>query len=219
MSDRGDFLELVCDAYGRLPTLSATVHSWMHMERNEGAMDEARHRFNGGPVSGIYSGNRSGRAEYEGQELLVLDPRRGAFRVEHEDSWDRRQVFVSDGQTTWTRNFRGDIIADSEGPRHLPTRGFELLDPSWLVDYDCMGFIEERHNVRDVLRTRATISSAKPVIQSRMSLYATDVEVLIDARVGFLHRLTQFIDGQPFQEIELRDFVLDPVLDADVFQF
>jgi hypothetical protein len=115
------------------------------------------------------------------------------------------------------KNFRGDIITDSEGPRDVPSRGFELLDPSWLVDYDLLGVTQERHSVRDVLRTRATLSSVKPVVQSRMNLYATDVEVTIDARLGFLHRLTEFIDGQPFLQVELRDLVLDPVLNADVF--
>jgi hypothetical protein len=219
VSERGDLLELVCDAYRLLPTMSATVHSWMHMELNECAMEEARHRFNGGPVSALYSRNRSGPAEYESHERLVLDPRSGAFRVEHGDSWDRIQVFVSDGQTTWTRNFRGDIIADSEGPRHVPSRGFELLDPSWLVDYECAGFTHDRHNVRDVLRSRAAISLAKPIVQSRMNVYAIDIEVIIDARLGFLHRLTQFIDGQPFHKVELRDLVLDPVLDVGVFHF
>jgi hypothetical protein len=219
VSERGDLLELVCDAYGRLPTMSANVHTWTHMERNERAMDVACQRFNGGPASGLYSRHQGGLTEFDSWERLVIDPRRGAFRVEHGDSWSRTQAFVSDGETTWTRNFLGDVIADSDGPRHVPSSAFDLLDPSWLADFDSRSYTRDRHNVRDILRMRTGVSSVKVVVQSRMNIYATDVEVIIDARLGFLHRLIQFVDGQPFQRVELGDIVLDPVLDPNVFQF
>jgi len=199
--------------------MSATVYSWMHMERNERAMELARQRFKAGPVCGLSSRHRSGPLEYESWERLVIDPRKGAFRVEHEDSWNRQQVFVSDGETTWTDNFRGDTIAVPQPDRGVPSRAHDLLDPSWLVDFDCTSYARDRHNVREVLRMRTELTSAKVVVQRRLSLYATDVEVVIDARLGFLHRLIRFVDGQPFQRVALSDVVLDPVLDAKVFKF
>lgn len=217
MSERDNLLELVCDAYGRLPTMSAKVHSWMHMGRNERAMELAQH-FEPGQASGLSSHHRDGPLEYEGWERLVIDPRQGAFRVEHTDSWNRQQVWVSDGEMTWTNNFLGDIIAVPEPLSEVPSRARDLLDPSWLVDFDCTSYARDRYNVRDVVRMRTQLSSAKVVVQRRLSLYATDVEVLIDARLGFLHRLIQFVDGQPFQTVELQDVQLDPPIDESTFR-
>jgi hypothetical protein len=181
-------------------------------------MELARQRFVSGSVTGLVSRTPSGPPEFRSRERLIIDPQRGAFRVEHGDSSGRRQVFISDGKTTWTQNFRGGVIANSSGPRHIPTRAIDLLDPSWLVDYNYTKCTEERHNVRDVLCMSARLSSIKAICQSRMNIYAFEVEAIIDARLGFLHRLTQFIDNQPFQRVELGDLELDPVLDGNVFQ-
>jgi hypothetical protein len=218
VSDRSDILELVSDVYSSLPTMSAKVHSWMHVERNERAMDLARRRFQTGPVSGLFARHRSDPVEYEGWERLVIDPSRGAFRVEHGDSLNRQQIWISDGETTWTNNFLGDIIAVPDPHREVPSRARDLLDPSWLVDFNCTNYVLDRHNGRGVLRMRTELSSAEVVVQRRLSLYATDVEVLIDARLGFLHRLIEFVDGQPFQRIEIQDVHLDPPIDESTFR-
>jgi hypothetical protein len=40
---------------------------------------------------------------------------------------------------------------------------------------------------------------------------------MIDAEYGFLHRVTELVDGLPFTVTELLDLVVDPPLDDDVF--
>jgi hypothetical protein len=45
-----------------------------------------------------------------------------------------------------------------------------------------------------------------------------EVDVVIDAEYGFLHRMTGLIDGQPLVVEELVDVVVDPPLDESVYR-
>ena len=217
VSERDDLLELVSDVYGRLPTMSANVHSWMHMERNEWAMELARQRFQSGPVSGLSGHHRSGPSEYEGWERLVIDPRRA------------RSVLSTETPGTDSRSDlrrRNDLDEQLPGrhyclpdlDREVPSRRRDLLDPSWLVDFDCTNYVLDLHNVRDVLRMRTELSSAEVVVQRRLSLYATDVEVLIDARARLPASTDSVRRRSAVPEVELQDVHLDRPVDESTFR-
>jgi hypothetical protein len=197
--------------------MSATLRSWMHRELQARALEAARQHFVSGPVSFLYSREPSGSPEYESSERLVIDPRRGAYRVEHEDSLNRKALHISDGETTWNPNASGAFIASSAEHRRIPGSACKLLDPSWLVVYEWNSYTPDQHNGRSVVRMRAGVSSSR-VMQPRPDVQATDVEVLIDTQLGFLHRMTAFIDGQPYHLLELTDIVFDPILDPNAFR-
>jgi hypothetical protein len=45
-----------------------------------------------------------------------------------------------------------------------------------------------------------------------------EVEVLVDAELGYLHSMTGLFEGEPYEIIELVDLVLNPILDEDAFR-
>lgn len=162
-----------------------------------------------------------------GTDRLWVATQRDSWRLERD--WkdgrkDRTSVHVSDGITTWLPTYSGAFHAHPAQPDSFPARN--LLDPSWLAAYDWATALPDIHSGRNVLvmHARVAASSApgapdRPVDPSETRLRPpAEVEVVIDAEYGFLHRMTGLIDGQPPVVQELVDVVVDPVLDESVFR-
>jgi hypothetical protein len=189
----------------------------MHFERQDRAFEIARQHVVPGEVSFVVAPrNPNGPAEFEGTDRIVIDQRRGAFQVDHEDSLNRSQFWVRDGETTWTPNARGDVIPLLGGSDRIPGLAPKLLDPSWLVAYDLSDVTPEECNGRNALRVHAHFTAGRVMVLPEVE--PTEVEVLIDAEFGFLHRMTGLVDDQPYHVLELVDLVLDPVLSPDTFR-
>lgn len=222
MSERGDLLELICDASGRLLPLSATVRSWTHIERQGQAMEESR-RLGIGGVWPLYAPGRKPLAETEHIEHLLLGPQQNAFRVEHGTppiSTRYGALWLCDGTTTWTQVAPGEFLRQEHlhRPRELPSQAAPLLDPSWLTGYQWDTPVRDTHSGRDVLQMHVRLSADHASMPRVMSSVPADAEVVIDAQLGFLHRLTGLVDGQPYRVIELLDLVLDPEIDEQTFR-
>jgi hypothetical protein len=127
----------------------------------------------------------------------------------------------------WLPTVSGVLFhANPAGPEAFPAR--DLLDPSWLVRYQLDAAVPGVHNGRDVLVVHAHLPDARPPAPGRADDRQTstvarlplpgDAEVVIDTEYGFLHRMTELVDGQPFMVTELLDLTVDPPLDEDVFR-
>jgi hypothetical protein len=215
VSERGDLLEFVCGASGRLPTLSATVRTWSHSARQHQARAEAAQ------AQGGYVWLRTGRsrpragsshqglvglpAETEQVQRLLVVPGTRAFRIEA--GGPPRRVTVSDGTVSW------DEVAPGEFVRHpgqrLPWEMAALLDPSWLAGYDWGTPARGTHAGREVLSLHVTPRAgfAGPRVAG---LLPSDLDVVIDAAFGFLHRLVGLYRDEPYQVVELLDLDLGP---------
>jgi hypothetical protein len=98
-----------------------------------------------------------------------------------------------------------------------------------LAGYEWDTAVPGVHNDRDVLVVHAHLPDTRPPApegtDDRRTSTVTgvvrlpgDAEVVIDVEYGFLHRMTELVDGQPFIVTDLRDLTVDPPLDEDVFR-
>ncbi len=212
-------LELVCDAFGRLPTLSATVRSWTNYERHQQALDAA-HRAGDPRVSMLISPKaRNESGEYEHTEHLVIAPHQGAYRVEWPKANDSSpgRLDIYDGTNAWMLIGPGEVMARPPA-NLLRFPSDRLLDPSWLARYTWDPPVKDRCNGRDVLQIRARLNSGPRPPRRTERPEPAEVDVAIDAHLGFLHRMTELVDGLPFHEVELLDVVLNPPIDQRTFQ-
>lgn len=210
VSERGDLLELLCDAYEGLPPLSATVRSWTHVQRQQQAMEEAR-RLRIGGAWPLYAGKPV--TETEHIEHLLLDPQKHAYRVEHGNppgSTRYGALWLCDGTTTWTQVSQGEFLRQEslQGRRHLPSQAAPLLDATWLSTYQWDPPVPDIHGGRDVLKMRVRLSGDRVWPSQVMSSVPAVADVVIDSQLGFLHRLTGLIDGEPYRVVELLDLAL-----------
>lgn len=136
----------------------------------------------------------------------------------------RTSVHISDGVTLWLRTHSGAFHAHRPHPESFPARN--LLDPSWLAGYDWDPARPDIHNGRNVLVMRAregetSVPRSTDAPDDRMASRLrppAEVEVVIDAEYGFLHRMTGFVDSQPVIVGELVDIVVDPPIDESFFR-
>jgi hypothetical protein len=190
VTSRDDLTDLVCGAFGRTPPL------WARLGRGHNP------------------------------DRIVVAPRQSSWRLER-DSEFGTAVHVSDGVTMWLPTVSGVLFHASPAvPEAFPAR--DLLDPSWLAGYEWDTAMPRIHNDRDVLVVHAHLPGARPPAREgaddRQTSTVTavrlprDAEVVIDAEYGFLHRITELLDDQPFIVTELLDLMVDPPLDEDVFR-
>ncbi len=222
-------MELVCDAFGRMPPLSARYRSWFHLDRLRQATAESRQLGATGGICGLVASARDPKNPVmEATDRLLVATQQGTYRVERDwrDGSDRTSLHVSDGITTWLPTFSGVFHAEPAEPDAFPA--VNLLDPSWLAGYDWGTPLPGTHHDRDILVVHARLGAASPpapggrvnrnsstVIRQRPP---AEVDVLIDTQYGFLHRMTGVIDSHPFVVEELLDVVLDPPLDETMFR-
>lgn len=161
-----------------------------------------------------------------GTDRFWVATQRDSWRLERD--WkdrkkDRTSVHVSDGITTWLPTYWGAFHAQRAHPDSFPARN--LLDPSWLAGYDWDPARPGTHNGRDVLVMHACVAAAptpgpadnRDVPTVTRLRPPAEVDVVIDAEYGFLHRMTGLTDSQPLVVEELVDVVVDPPLDESVF--
>ena len=161
----------------------------------------------------------------ETADHLVAATQRGSYRLERTRN-GRTVAHLSDGVTTWLPTASGQFHSHPANPDAFPARN--LLDPSWLVDYDWSAPSPGVQNDREILvmhaRQSATSPSAPdgpgdsalpPVLRQRPP---AEVAVLIDLQFGFLHRITGLIDGETFVVQDLLDLLLDLPFDESAFR-
>lgn len=152
-------------------------------------------------------------AETEQVQRLLVVPGTRAFRIEA--GGPPRRVTVSDGTVSW------DEVAPGEFVRHpgqrLPWEMAALLDPSWLAGYDWGTPARGTHAGREVLSLHVTPRAgfAGPRVAG---LLPSDLDVVIDAAFGFLHRLVGLYRDEPYQVVELLDLDLGPTVGAGDFR-
>lgn len=228
MSERGDLLELVCDAFGRLPAMSVTVRSWAQTERRLRAIDEVRRSRTGGSFA-LYRSSPVGAtpAGFEHVERLLLAPQQGAFRVEAAASLP--YLVLCDGTTTWTEITTGEFLRQQMA--RLQSPAVPLLDPSWLAGYTWDPPVRDTSIGREVIRM-AVRPTSSPMSPRTSGLFAQlvplqDAEVVIDVQLGFLHQMTSFAGlhqmtsfagDQPYIDIKMLDIAVNPEIDDHVFR-
>jgi hypothetical protein len=162
-----------------------------------------------------------------GTDRLWVATQRNSWHLER-DWKDRKTVrtsiHVSDGINTWLPTRSGAFHVHRTHLDSFPARN--LLDPSWLAGYDWGTATPDVHNGRTVLVMRARVAAVPapdpsdhrdaPMV-TRLGPPA-EVDVVIDAEYGFLHRMTGLMDGQPLAVEELVDVVVEPTLDELVFR-
>lgn len=220
MSERGDLLELVCDAFSQLPTVSATVWSWTHIERSHQATEEARRLRLPGNWP-LYPSRPGGEppADLEQIEHLIVAPHLRAFRIERDSPRPDGLMVVSDGTTIWREVAPGEVLRRPHKDKRLPSSAISLLNPAWLAGYEWDTPTRDTHNGRDVIQihVRRRAGADMTAAQTMSPVPTADV-VIIDAQLGFLHRLAGLAGGQPHHVIELLDVVLDPPIDEQTFR-
>lgn len=212
VSERGDLLELLCDASGRLPALSATVRTWVHPTRQREAIEQARRLGIGAGFPGYVWWQGEADAEMEQIGHLVRAAAGRGFRLEQSDP--DNDLIVSDGSTTWRQIAPAEFVRLPPSPQTNP-----LFDPSWLVDYDWDPPRQDVHDRREAVRL-----GARPRLHGHGRPFTpgpgppTEVEVVIDRQLGFLHTMTGLVAGQPYAVLELLDQALDPDIDEQTFR-
>jgi hypothetical protein len=163
-------------------------------------------------------------------DRIWVATQRGSWRLERD--WQRdsgasgTSVHVCDGVTKWLPTARGAFHSHPADAESSPAR--MLLDPSWLIGYDWGTPRRDRHNNRDVLvlhAQRVQPASPEPGAEDNQDARIVgrqpppaEVEVVVDAEYGFLHRMTGIINGEPFVVSELLDLLVDPPLDKEIFR-
>jgi hypothetical protein len=198
VSERGDVLELVCDAFGRLPPVSATVRSWW---KADPFLPSRR---------GVALGDR------EDREYLIVAPHLRAFRVETAGSPSK--MVLADGTTMWRQVAPGEFLRENQKGFRSPSAGASLLYPAWLVGYEWDAPSRDTHNGRDVLRMHVRRRAADHLAAPQTTPLPGEAEVLVDVELGFLHRLTGFNGGRPYRVVELLDVIFDPPMDEHTFR-
>lgn len=212
VSERGDLLELVCSAIDCLPALSATVRSWTNTARRRRAMEEVR-GMGRGSVPMLMSGRGDPPAETEHRQRVVIARGGHAFRIIQDSSG---LVLGSDGTSTWIETAPGEAMRQ---PHHgLPTPAAVLLEPSWLATYKWDPPTRDAHHGRDVCRLQANPRPGLTGWRVPAGPLPSQVEVVIDAELGFLHRMTGLLHDQPYHLVELLELDLDPVVSDDTFR-
>lgn len=221
VSDLGDLLELLCGAGDRVPGLTATVRDWRDVDLEQVAQERARAA--GEPTAAMVSYGPHGRlgGTLERVERLVMADGGRRWRVEQlepaADQFGRSLVGPSccDGTTTWRRMSPTEVLV--EPASRLWSSANELLEPSWLAGYRLGESRPSRRGDRPTLvisgERRAVLRG--PVVMNRPA----QVEVEVDAELGFLHRMAALVEGRPFHEVELVEVSVGRLEDPDIFVY
>jgi hypothetical protein len=215
--ERGELLELLYNAAARPPAIAGRVRYWAHVERQKAAMERDRHQG----ISYLTHQTTTRRGGPEPPEehehtidMLVADSGH-RFRVERSAQPGHR-LTLSDGSTFWYQVGPGQAIARPAGfPLHMEAS--ELLDPTWLMGYD-WGAAERSTNLG-----RETLALSVHRRRGPMSQWGghgplpADAEVVIDASLGFLHRVVATDAGQPYRVVEFVELELDPAVPVGAF--
>jgi hypothetical protein len=225
VTDRAEVIELVRDAFGRTPPLSATFRSWFHLDRLRRAEQATQESGEGKRVRGMLPAAGDPDTVLETADHLLAATQHGSYRLERTRN-GRTAAHLSNGVTTWRPTASGEFHSHPADPDAFPARN--LLDPSWLVDYDWSAPSPGVQNSREILAMQARMTANAPAVSTRRTNRAVptvlrqrppaEVAVLIDVQYGFLHRMTGLIDGEPFVVEELLDLLLDLPFDESVFR-
>lgn len=227
MTDRAELIELVGDAFGRTPPLSATFRCWYRLDLLRQAEQDghASGEGKGTRVRGMLPPAGDPDAVIETTDQLLAATQYGSYRLERTRN-GKTAAHLSNGVTTWLPTAYGEFRVHPASPDPFPATN--LLDPSWLVDYDWSAPQPGIHNDREVLALQARRLANAPSVpvadddRCRQRVLhqrpPAEVAVLIDVQYGFLHRMTGMIDGEPFVVEELLDLVLDLPFDESVFR-
>lgn len=132
----------------------------------------------------------------ETADQLLAATQHGSYRLERTRN-GRTAAHLSDGVTTWLPTASGEFHSRPADPDAFPARN--LLDPSWVVDYDWSAPSTGVHNNREILaiqgRRSANSRSRSEGGDSRVPTVLRQrppaaVAALIDVQYGFLHRMT-----------------------------
>lgn len=214
--DRGDLLELLVDALGRLPAISAEVRTWTRTKKQRERIDAIRHSKTGGLFGSLTASRQREQAvEVEETERLLLAPRAGAFRLR---STSPPHLVVCDGTTTWMEIARDEVLRLPLG--RLQSPAVLLLDPSWLTGYDWSPPAPATRNGRPVLHmaVQPRVGTQTGSTGLFAALIPMQAEVVIDTQLGFLHKMTGFTEGRPDMVLELLDVHFPTEIDDTSFQ-
>lgn len=221
VSGLGDLLELLCGAGDRVPGLTATVRDWRDFDLEQVAQE--RSYAAGEPTAAMVSYGPHGRlgGTLERVELLAMADGGRRWRMEQlqpaADQFGRSLVGPSccDGTTTWRRMSPTEVLV--EPASRLWSSANDLLEPSWLAGYRFGESRSSRQGDRPTLmisgERRAVLRG--PVIMNRPA----QVEVEVDAELGFLHRMAARVEGRSFHEVELVEVTIGRPEDPDVFVY
>ena len=204
-----ELLGLLSRATHQLPGLTAELHRWddprLSVEKLRSAWDAtglAALRVPGaGPVADAVSGHM--HVSHRVARIRVAPG--GRYRIDYGAGWPRRtpRTIACDGRQRW-RLYRDHLYAGAAAP--MPGDIADLLDPSWLLSWQLSGgtgaIAAGRHGFRIDVTGPVPVAGRPPLI------LAPPAEVVADADLGILLRLTSYTGSGPAIVCELRGISL-----------
>lgn len=191
------------------PSLTAEVHEWIDprplLQHSKVFRDKLP-----APLQGIFGPDAvwdavSARAAEKGPGYRVARlavERPGQYRLDYSSGDWRKpyQAIASDGRHT-TKLFRDRVASGPVKP--LDPDLACMLDPAWLLSGWRLAVAGPvRAEGRDGIRIRGVATGAAD--DGADNLF-TQADVIADAELGILLRMTTYVDGQPARRTELRD--------------
>lgn len=216
MGELGELLELLYRAGDSWRTARVTMRRWHHLPRGEQAM--RRVHEGAGTAQMVMVGGRHVPEPPETHESTIRVWIDGPDRArEEQEDGDTTTISVRDGDTWWTYHPGWGAQTNDGDPSHQAGVGDSagpLLDPARLIGSLAFERVEP-----GLVKARPRGRPEQGFALHEIGFGADEYELVVDPERGILRRVTAFVDGEPFHELELLDAAFDEELPPDTFRF
>ena len=214
MAEAG-LLVLLHGAVDRNAAMTGELRTWSHAARSQEAFEVAAAAMAIGGTMHLI-GAPDGAEESESR-WRVVHAAGGRYRLDQVAQSGRSTGVVHpaaqgcDGERSWYRTAEEVFLGRSRVNMLM-----RLLDPSWVLTHDLAVVDRGESSGRPVLHVRATARPSRPRGGGAADV-AAERDIVVDAERGFLHADTALVHAEPYDLMELREVIVDPDVDPDVF--
>jgi outer membrane lipoprotein-sorting protein len=234
----GDVLELAATSGSRWRTVQGTVSDYVHLERQQTAIERAQPPFMpkrssppGDPWKAKQASCPPDRTSHSQVWATAIDRYRLETRVAPTDESDESarqtpKLTVRNGGKSWTLTRGGQLtVHDRSMSFGGPTEAGAnlLLNPHALLSAHTdvrpgeVGEVNGRATVGAVLVASPTARAPMGPMAFHFGWLGDETTIDLDAATGIIVRLRSTIDGELMRSFELTDLVIDAPLDDSLF--
>lgn len=218
MSALGDVLELLYGAHGRYESARLEAHERRNYRRQNEAYARVQREQMGRASVQLYGDGADVPEEGE-MTLRIWFRQPNRFREERVED-GREGLLLGDGSRFWMSSPEwATVVQEGDGWVVSAQTPRMLLDPISLIpalEVSLRGAVEVagRAAVELTATARRSPSYAAPLLWG-----ATEYALAVDSERGVLLRLSAFLDGAPFSELEVTTIAFDEPLDDSLFRY
>jgi hypothetical protein len=230
----GDVLELAATSGSRWRTMQGAVSDYVHMERQQVAIERAQPPFmpkRSSPPGDPWKAKQATRPPDRTSQAQVWATAADRYRIESpsgdaEASRHAPRTTVRDGAKSWTLDGGGRLTVHDRstsfgGPSDVGAN--LLLDPQAFISAHSdvrageVGELHGRPTVSAVLRATGPFQPRMGATAMYLGFLGDETTIDLDAATGIIVRLRSTVDGELMRNFELSDLVLDGPLNDELF--